>query len=65
LKRPCYDSERKIAVDSDVPLISKDELDKILASPEQKNLVWNNYFVDIGDGKKYQGQWVRNSASMR
>jgi hypothetical protein len=33
-------------------------LEDILKKPENRNLVWNNYFEPIGEAREYQGQWI-------
>ena len=46
-------------------MINDDLLNYILKKPCEEGceikiglLHWNNYFVDIGNGRKYQGQWI-------
>ena len=41
--------------DSEKKLLSDGDLEKYMLEPESKNLVWNDYFEDIGDGRTYQG----------
>jgi hypothetical protein len=48
-----YEEKGRRPVDSQRKLLSDDDLDKFLV--ENKTLVWNNYFEDIGDGRTYQG----------
>ncbi len=40
-------------------LISDKALAHILEQPENKNLSWNNYLEDIGEGRQYKGQWIK------
>ena len=40
-------------------MLSDGDLEKFL--DDNKQLVWNNYFEDIGEGRTYQGQWVKTS----
>lgn len=40
-------------------LIQEEDLVKILQKKENQDLNWNNYFEDVGEGRKYKGQWIR------
>lgn len=31
----------------------------LLKTPEYENLAWNNYSEDIGEGRTYQGHWIK------
>ena len=59
LKKPCYKKGSRRPEDSDVPLFTDKELNKLLADKEYKDLAWNNYFEDIGEGRTYQGHWIK------
>lgn len=37
------------------------KLTDILNQEEYKDLTWNNYFEDIGEGRKYKGQWIKGN----
>jgi hypothetical protein len=56
LKYPTYEGE--ILVNTDEPLLTDKELFLQLDYERGgKGLAWNNFFLDIGKNKKYQGQW--------
>ena len=40
-------------------MLQEEKLNKILSSSEYSNLSWNNYFEDIGEDRKYRGQWIK------
>ena len=48
-----YETNGRRPVDSDRKLLSDGDLEKFLL--DNKTLVWNNYFEDIGEGRTYQG----------
>jgi len=56
LKYPTYNESDLVA--SNKPLFEPKEMASMLdATKGGKGLFWNNFFVDIGKGKTYQGQW--------
>lgn len=56
LKYPQYEGDQLVS--SDKPLLNEKELFLQLSwEADGKDLYWNNFFVDIGKNKKYQGQW--------
>ena len=63
-KQPCYKEGKSFAVDSDIPLFSEDEFTKLINSEAQQKLTWKNYWVDIGEGRKYKGQWLTKADPM-
>lgn len=40
-------------VDSEIVLMEDKELERIILQPEYKDLIWNHYFEDIGEERKY------------
>lgn len=40
-------------------MIPEKQLRDIINQSEQQELIWNNYFEDIGEGRTYQGQWTK------
>lgn len=59
LKYPTYEEQE--LVETELPLFSDSELMEMLDYEKgSKNLIWNNTFVAIGEGKEYQGQWHRD-----
>jgi len=56
LKYPDYQDEN--LVNSEKSLFTDKELFIMLDYESGgKGLVWNNFYIDIGKNKKYQGQW--------
>jgi len=53
LKYPSYDGEQ--LVDTQEALMTDKEADDLI--DPKHGMFWNNNKVDIGKGKKYQGQW--------
>ena len=62
LKRPEYgpDDSRRTK-DSKQSFFTADQVSDILNKKDYKNLYWNNYWVDIGEGREYKGQWEKTS----
>ena len=50
-----FEDGNKMAVDSNVVMMSNKSLDEVLLTHEYRDLSWNNYFEDIGEGRKYKG----------
>lgn len=48
--------------ESKEPLIDDKELQKIFDSTDFSKLRWNHYLEDIGEGRKYRGQWLKRDA---
>jgi hypothetical protein len=59
LKKPMFVDGNKVAVDSNEPMLSDRKLDEVLNSNTFRDLSWNNYFEDIGEGRRYKGQWIK------
>jgi len=55
MKKPKYEDGKMTAVLTNDPMMNDDNLDRLLNTSEYRDLTWNNYFEDIGDGKKYKG----------
>jgi len=54
-----YKPDGRRPEESDKKLLTDGELDKYLLDEKNKNLVWNNYFEDIGENRTYKGQWMK------
>lgn len=59
LREPTYKDGGRRPEDSDKKLLSDGDLEKYLLEEKNKQLVWNDYFEDIGEGKTYRGQWMK------
>lgn len=58
LKKPCYKDGSRRPEDSTECLVSDKKLKEML-NEGYSDLAWNNYFEDVGEGRKYQGQWTK------
>lgn len=57
LRKPVYKEGSQKPQNSKTVMIPENELQAIMERPENEALTWNNYFVDIGKGRQYQGHW--------
>lgn len=60
LPKPTY--EDPLPKKSKDRMMNQKEFDKFMTAPENKNLVWNNYYEEIDKNRQYRGQWTKDRA---